>query len=54
MGNLIHESHNYNQFKIIDFNRSVCKKNLDKIIDLNKQRKRFHLFPIVVDNRWST
>ena len=49
MGNLIHESHNYNQFKIIDFNRSVCKKNLDKIIDLNKQRKRFHLFPIVVD-----
>lgn len=49
MENIIHESYNYNVFSKIDFNRSICKKNLEKLIELNKKKDRFHLFPIVVD-----
>lgn len=49
MSHLIHSSTNYEKFNNIYFNRPLCKKNLNKLIDLNKEKDRLHLFPIVVD-----
>jgi len=46
---VIYKSYEYSNFKFVDYNRNICEKNLTKLIDLNKERNRFHLFPIVVD-----
>lgn len=50
---MIMQSSDYDQFKMINFNRPVCKKNLGKLIKLNEQQNRFHLFPIVVDQEFN-
>lgn len=49
----IYESYEYDQFKFINFNRSICKKNLTKLVSLNEEKNRFHLFPIVVDEEFN-
>lgn len=47
--NIIHKSYDYDKFKFVKYNRNICQKNLAKLIKLNEERGRFHLFPIVVD-----
>lgn len=49
----IKKTHNYDLFKSIEFNRPICQKNLDKLISLNKNKSRFHLFPIVIDSHFN-
>ena len=50
---MITKSYKYDQFKLIDFNRSICKKNLSRLISLNEKKNRFHLFPIVIDEKFN-
>lgn len=51
--NTIHTTYDYNNFKYIKFNRPISPKNLSKLIELNKERDRFHLFPIVIDQDYN-
>tara|TARA_Y100001938_G_C8035688_1_gene403191 strand:- start:38 stop:745 length:708 start_codon:yes stop_codon:yes gene_type:complete len=50
---MIHETDDYYKFSLINFNRPLCKKNLENLIKLNKTKNRFHLFPIVVDEYYN-
>lgn len=50
---IINKSYEYEQFKLIGFNRSICEKNLTRLVSLNEEKNRFHLFPIVVDKRFN-
>jgi hypothetical protein len=45
---VVHKSHNYNQFKKIDWNRSVCQQNLQRLIKENREKFQLHRFPILV------
>lgn len=49
MSRKILKTNDYEKFKFADFNRTINKANLKKLIKLGKESPRFHLFPIVVD-----
>ena len=50
---IINKSYKYEQFNLIGFNRPICEKNLTKLVSLNEEKNRFHLFPIVVDKSFN-
>ena len=51
--NTIHTTYDYDHFNYIRFNRPISPKNLSKLIELNKEKDRFHLFPIIIDQDYN-
>jgi len=45
----MNQTTDYDKFKFLELNRNICKSHVENLIKLNKERNRFHLFPIVVD-----
>ena len=45
----VNQTKDYSKFKFLKLNRAVNKRHVTNLMKLNKERSRFHLFPIVVD-----
>lgn len=49
---VIQKTHNYDKFKLIDWNREINKPNVIKLIEENRIKFQLHKFPILVTDKF--